>query len=77
MSAQTVAELQAESCPRISGADLLDLLDSVKFPRPKVLVIDIRGPELYPYYCYTHKLLFLPEVTIVDIYLMFVFCATP
>lgn len=47
MSAQTVAELQAESSPRISGADLVDLLDSVKFPRPKVLVIDIRSPELY------------------------------
>ncbi|KAE8749565.1 hypothetical protein FOCC_FOCC003831 [Frankliniella occidentalis] len=47
MSAQTVAELQAESCPRISGADLLDLLDSSKFPRPKVMVIDIRSPELY------------------------------
>ena len=49
MSPQTVAELQAEYCPRISGADLIDLLDSSKFPRPKVLVIDVRNPELYPY----------------------------
>lgn len=48
MGAQTVAELQSESCPRISGADLLDLLDSSKFPRRKALVIDIRSPELYP-----------------------------
>ncbi|KAK3907313.1 TBC domain-containing protein kinase-like protein [Frankliniella fusca] len=47
MSAQSVAELQAESCPRISGADLLDLLDSSKFPRPKVLVVDVRNPELF------------------------------
>nr|CAD7393109.1 unnamed protein product [Timema cristinae] len=43
----TVAELQSEFCPRISAADVLDLLDMnhAKFSRPKVIVVDIRPPD--------------------------------
>nr|CAD7417893.1 unnamed protein product [Timema poppensis] len=43
----TVAELQSEFCPRISAADVLDLLDMnhAKFSRPKVVVVDIRPPD--------------------------------
>ncbi|XP_075234514.1 TBC domain-containing protein kinase-like protein isoform X2 [Lycorma delicatula] len=46
MSEQPVSELQSEFSPRISGADLLDLLNT-KYSRPKVLVIDVRDHEAY------------------------------
>ncbi|XP_054260034.1 TBC domain-containing protein kinase-like protein [Macrosteles quadrilineatus] len=42
----TLAELQSEVSPRISGADLIELL-STKFSRPKVFVVDIRRREDY------------------------------
>lgn len=48
MSEQPVSELQNEFSPRISGADLLDLLNT-KYSRPKVLVIDVRDHEAYPF----------------------------
>ncbi|XP_068083084.1 TBC domain-containing protein kinase-like protein [Anabrus simplex] len=49
MSAIPVAELQSEFCPRISAADLLDLLDlkQTKYTRPKVVAVDIRSQEEY------------------------------
>lgn len=51
MTPLTVAELQKEFCPRISAANLLELLDikQTKFSRPKVVTVDIRPPEEYPW----------------------------
>jgi len=49
MSALSVSELQAEMSPRISGADVLELLDPNKFSRPKAQVLDVRSPDLYPF----------------------------
>ncbi|KAK7791421.1 hypothetical protein R5R35_014447 [Gryllus longicercus] len=44
-----VSELQSEFCPRISAANLLELLDlqHIKYSRPKVIVVDIRSSEEY------------------------------
>ncbi|XP_021940580.1 TBC domain-containing protein kinase-like protein isoform X2 [Zootermopsis nevadensis] len=44
MSPLPVAELQSELCPRISGADLLELLQKKK---SKVVTVDIRAVEEY------------------------------
>lgn len=46
LSPLTVAELQSEMSPRISGADLVELINT-KFSRPKVLVIDVREADEY------------------------------
>lgn len=47
LSPLTVAELQGEMSPRISGADLVELINT-KFSRPKVLVLDVREVDEYP-----------------------------
>jgi rhodanese-related sulfurtransferase len=44
MSPVPVAELQSEVCPRISGADLLELLHKKK---SRVVTVDIRTVEEY------------------------------
>lgn len=44
----TLAELKIELSPRISGADLVELL-STKFSRPKVFVVDVREHQEYPF----------------------------
>lgn len=46
MSPLSVAQLHNEFSPRISGADLLQLLNS-KATRPKLLIIDVRDHDLY------------------------------
>lgn len=40
-------ELKLEKCARISGDDLLNLLDlnRTKFQKPKIIVIDVRNHE--------------------------------
>lgn len=50
MSPQSVAELKAEPCPELCGAEMLELLDPTKekFSRTRLVVVDIREPELYP-----------------------------
>jgi rhodanese-related sulfurtransferase len=44
MSPVPLAELQSELCPRISGADLIDLLHKKK---SKLVAVDIRTVEEY------------------------------
>lgn len=48
LSGLTLAELKVELSPRISGADLVELL-STKFSRPKVFVVDVREHQEYPF----------------------------
>lgn len=47
----SLAELQTETSPRISGGDLVELLNT-KFSRPKVFIIDIREHFEYPFSAY-------------------------
>lgn len=72
LSGLTLAELQVELSPRISGADLVELL-STKFSRPKVFVVDVREHQEYPfdvafgaYYlsCYTNLIVFNLVITL-------------
>lgn len=50
MDAVSVAELKREKCPRVCGADLLELLAQKKSRsgRAKVLVVDVRSSDEYP-----------------------------
>lgn len=50
MSELTVSELKSEPCPRISGKDMLELLDPTreKYTKPRLVLVDIRTAELYP-----------------------------
>ena len=47
MEAISLSDLKKEKCARISGEDFLYLLDlnKTRFPKPKVLVIDVRNHE--------------------------------
>lgn len=49
MTPISVSELQGEICPRISAANLLELLDlqHTKYSRPKVVIVDVRPSEEY------------------------------
>jgi hypothetical protein len=51
MSALSVDELKSEPCPRISGKDMLDLLDPAKekYSKPCLVLVDIRSTGLYPF----------------------------
>lgn len=54
----SVVELKSEKCPRVCGADILELLAQKRSRsgRAKVLVVDVRTSEEYPFitidYCY-------------------------
>ncbi|XP_071452434.1 TBC domain-containing protein kinase-like protein [Hetaerina americana] len=47
MSPIPISMLQSESCPRVSGAELIELLDleHIRFSRPKAIVVDIRNTD--------------------------------
>lgn len=47
MTVLSVAELKNEVAPRISGLDLMDLVNS-KVSRRKVMIVDVREAEEYP-----------------------------
>ena len=51
MEPVNLADLKKELCPRICGADLLELLAHKKSRsgRAKVLVVDVRSVEEYPF----------------------------
>lgn len=60
-------ELKSETCPRISAEDLLDLLDLIpntknkaKSQNIKIVVIDIRPTDEYPFKIKLAHILFLP-----------------
>lgn len=51
MDAVSVVELKSEKCPRVCGADILELLAQKRSRsgRAKVLVVDVRTSEEYPF----------------------------
>lgn len=57
MDAVSVVELKSEKCPRVCGADILELLAQKRSRsgRAKVLVVDVRTSEEYPFYSYLKK----------------------
>lgn len=48
LTGMSLDELKVEISPRISGADLIELLNT-KFSRPKVFIVDIRNQQEYPF----------------------------
>lgn len=72
MDAVSVVELKSEKCPRVCGADILELLAQKRSRsgRAKVLVVDVRTSEEYPFitidYCYYFFISFLLDCKVMS-----------